>query len=121
MFGMELAKWVLILLIIWWCLAQANFPSGEWFGPRQSELQRRAVTSAMKIEVSPNKGEIPGEQPKPASAQSSDRDDTAVALWRRSSGMPKLEEGAWPRNETANWSSWDGSCPSEHPDGAVRR
>jgi Sec-independent protein translocase protein TatA len=33
---------------------------------------KRAVTSANEIEVSPKKGEIPGEQPKPASAQSSD-------------------------------------------------
>jgi hypothetical protein len=34
---------------------------------------KRAVTSANEIEVSPKKGEIPGEQPKPGSAQSSDQ------------------------------------------------
>jgi sec-independent protein translocase protein TatA len=34
---------------------------------------KRAVTSASEIEVSPKKPEIPGEQPKPGSGQSSEQ------------------------------------------------
>jgi sec-independent protein translocase protein TatA len=72
MFGMGAGEWVLILLIILVVFGASKLPQlGDGLG-RAIKNFKRAVTSANEIEVSPKKGEIPGEQPKPASAQSSD-------------------------------------------------
>jgi sec-independent protein translocase protein TatA len=73
MFGMGAGEWVLILLIILVVFGASKLPQlGDGLG-RAIKNFKRAVTSANEIEVSPKKGEIPGEQPKPGSAQSSDQ------------------------------------------------
>ena len=73
MFGMGAGEWILILLIILVVFGASKLPQlGDGLG-RAIKNFKRAVTSASEVEVSPKKGEIPGEQPKPGSAQSSEQ------------------------------------------------
>ena len=73
MFGIGAGEWVLILLVILVVFGASKLPQlGDGLG-RAIKNFKRAVTSANEIEVSPKKGEIPGEQPKPGSAQSSEQ------------------------------------------------
>jgi sec-independent protein translocase protein TatA len=72
MFGLGASELVLILLVVVVVFGSTKLPQlGDGLG-RAIKNFKRAVTSANEIEVSPKKGEIPGEQPKPASAQPSD-------------------------------------------------
>ena len=70
MFGIGAGEWVLILLVILVVFGASKLPQlGDGLG-RAIKNFKRAVTSANEIEVSPKKGDIPGEQTKPGSAQS---------------------------------------------------
>ena len=73
MFGIGAGEWVLILLVIVVVFGASKLPQlGDGLG-RAIKNFKRAVTSANEIEVSPKKGEITGDQPKPGSAQSSEQ------------------------------------------------
>jgi sec-independent protein translocase protein TatA len=73
MFNVGAGEWVLILLVILVVFGANKLPQlGEGLG-RALKNFKRAVTSANEIEVSPKKGEIPGDQPKPGSAQSGEQ------------------------------------------------
>ena len=73
MFGIGAGEWVLILLVIVVVFGASKLPQlGDGLG-RAIKNFKRAVTSANEIEVSVKKPEIPGEQPKPGSAQSSEQ------------------------------------------------
>ncbi|HJX53066.1 MAG TPA: twin-arginine translocase TatA/TatE family subunit [Polyangia bacterium] len=72
MFGLGASELVLILLIVVVVFGASKLPQlGDGLG-RAIKNFKRAVTSANEIEVSAKKPEIPGEQPKPGSAQSSE-------------------------------------------------
>jgi sec-independent protein translocase protein TatA len=76
MFGLGASELVLILLVVVVVFGSTKLPQlGDGLG-RAIKNFKRAVTSANEIEVSPKKsemkGEIPGDQPKPGSAQSSE-------------------------------------------------
>ncbi|MGB8295301.1 MAG: twin-arginine translocase TatA/TatE family subunit [Polyangia bacterium] len=76
MFGLGAGELVLIILVVVVVFGSTKLPQlGDGLG-RAIKNFKRAVTSANEIEVSPKKsemkGELPGEQPKPASAQPSD-------------------------------------------------
>jgi sec-independent protein translocase protein TatA len=76
MFGLGASELVLILLVVVVVFGSTKLPQlGDGLG-RAIKNFKRAVTSANEIEVSPKKsemkGEIPGEQPKPASTQPSE-------------------------------------------------
>ncbi|HJX66070.1 MAG TPA: twin-arginine translocase TatA/TatE family subunit [Polyangia bacterium] len=76
MFGLGASELVLILLVVVVVFGSTKLPQlGDGLG-RAIKNFKRAVTSANEIEVSPKKGEmkgeIPGDQPKAASAQSSE-------------------------------------------------
>jgi len=73
MFGMGAGEWVLILLVILVVFGASKLPQlGDGLG-RAIKNFKRAVTSANEIEVAVKKPEIPGEQPKPGSAQSGEQ------------------------------------------------
>jgi sec-independent protein translocase protein TatA len=73
MFGIGAGEWVLILLVIVVVFGASKLPQlGDGLG-RAIKNFKRAVTSASEIEVSEKKPEIPGEQPKPGSAQSGEQ------------------------------------------------
>jgi sec-independent protein translocase protein TatA len=73
MFGLGAGELVLIILVVVVVFGSTKLPQlGDGLG-RAIKNFKRAVTSANEIEVSAKKGEIPGEQPKPASPQSSEQ------------------------------------------------
>jgi sec-independent protein translocase protein TatA len=73
MFGLGTGEMVLILLVVVVVFGATKLPQlGDGLG-RAIKNFKRAVTSANEIEVSAKKPEIPGEQPKSGSAQSSDQ------------------------------------------------
>jgi sec-independent protein translocase protein TatA len=70
---MGTTEWVVVLAIILLVFGASKLPQlGDGLG-RAIKNFKRSVTSASEIEVSPKKAEIPGEQPKPASGQSSEQ------------------------------------------------
>jgi sec-independent protein translocase protein TatA len=72
MFGIGAGEWVLILVVIMVVFGANKLPQlGDGLG-RALKNFKRAVSSANEIEASAKKGEIPSEQPKPGSAQSSE-------------------------------------------------
>jgi sec-independent protein translocase protein TatA len=73
MFGLGTGEMVLILLVVVVVFGSTKLPQlGDGLG-RAIKNFKRAVTSASEIEVSVKKPEIPGEQPKPGSAQSGEQ------------------------------------------------
>jgi len=73
MFGLGASELVLILLVVVVVFGSTKLPQlGDGLG-RAIKNFKRAVTSANEIEVSAKKPEIPGEQPKPAAAHSSEQ------------------------------------------------
>ena len=72
MFGLGASELVLILLVVVVVFGSTKLPQLGDGLVRAIKNFKRAVTSANEIEVSPKKAEIPGEQPKPSSAQPSD-------------------------------------------------
>jgi len=73
MFGIGAGEWVLILVVIMVVFGANKLPQlGDGLG-RALKNFKRSVASANEIEASAKKGEIPNEQPKPGSAQSSDQ------------------------------------------------
>ena len=73
MFGLGAGELVLIVLVVVVVFGSTKLPQlGDGLG-RAIKNFKRAVTSASEIEVSVKKPEIPGEQPKPGSAQSGEQ------------------------------------------------
>jgi sec-independent protein translocase protein TatA len=73
MFGLGTGEMVLILLVVVVVFGSTKLPQlGDGLG-RAIKNFKRAVTSASEIEVSVKKPEIPGNQPKPGSAQSGEQ------------------------------------------------
>jgi len=71
MFGIGTGELVLILLVVMVVFGSSKLPQlGEGLGTAIKSF-KRAITSADEIDVTPKKSEIPGEQPKPGPAQSS--------------------------------------------------
>ena len=71
MFGIGTGELVLILLVVMVVFGSSKLPQlGEGLGIAIKSF-KRAITSADEIDVTPKKSEIPGEQPKPGPAQSS--------------------------------------------------
>jgi sec-independent protein translocase protein TatA len=69
---MGTTEWLVVLAVVLLVFGASKLPQlGDGLG-RAIKNFKRAVTSANEIEVTPKKGEIPGEQPKPASAPSSE-------------------------------------------------
>jgi sec-independent protein translocase protein TatA len=72
MFGMGAGEWVLVLLIVLVVFGATKLPQlGDGLG-RAIKNFKRAVSSANEIDVTPKKGEIPGDQSKAGSSQSGD-------------------------------------------------
>jgi sec-independent protein translocase protein TatA len=71
MFGIGTGELVLIFLVVMVVFGSSKLPQlGEGLGTAIKSF-KRAITSADEIDVTPKKSEIPGEQPKPGPAQSS--------------------------------------------------
>jgi sec-independent protein translocase protein TatA len=71
MFGIGTGELVLIFLVVMVVFGSSKLPQlGEGLGTAIKSF-KRAITSADEIDVTPKKSEIPGEQPKPGTAQSS--------------------------------------------------
>jgi sec-independent protein translocase protein TatA len=71
MFGIGTGELVLIFLVVMVVFGSTKLPKlGEALGTAIKSF-KRAITSADEIDVTPKKSEIPGEQPKPGPAQSS--------------------------------------------------
>jgi sec-independent protein translocase protein TatA len=72
MFGMGAGEWVLVLLVVLVIFGATKLPQlGDGLG-RAIKNFKRAVSSANEIDVTPKKGEIPGEQSKAGASQSGD-------------------------------------------------
>jgi sec-independent protein translocase protein TatA len=79
MFGMGAGEWVLVLLVVLVVFGATKLPQlGDGLG-RAIKNFKRAVSSANEIDVTPKKGEIPGDQSKPGSSQSGDPTPKASA------------------------------------------
>jgi sec-independent protein translocase protein TatA len=72
MFGMGAGEWVLVLLVVLVIFGATKLPQlGDGLG-RAIKNFKRAVSSANEIDVTPKKGEIPGDQAKSGAPQSGD-------------------------------------------------
>jgi sec-independent protein translocase protein TatA len=73
MFGIGTGELVLIFLVVMVVFGSSKLPQlGEGLGTAIKSF-KRAITSADEVDVTPKKSEIPGEQPKPDPAQSSEQ------------------------------------------------
>jgi sec-independent protein translocase protein TatA len=73
MFNIGAGEWILILVVVMVVFGANKLPQlGDGLG-RAIKNFKRAIASANEIEVSAKKVEIPGEQPKPGSAQSGEQ------------------------------------------------
>jgi sec-independent protein translocase protein TatA len=71
MFGIGTGELVLIFLVVMVVFGSSKLPQlGEGLGTAIKSF-KRAITSSDETDVTPKKSEIPGEQPKPGPAESS--------------------------------------------------